>query len=127
MLLLCAPFISYNEMYVLCLEGNGQITVEKQHYNGTKPFMNNSRQASSVPLPLNNKCNNTNHIGLAFILLVDDACYDFDFDPPQLLQDAVQPPTEYVLNKHVSFVPFLNHPSTANLQIKTLRSTVLLV
>ena len=126
-LLLYAPFISNNGMYVLCLEGNGQITVEKQHYNGTNPFMDDSKQASRSPLPYSNKCNNTNHINIAEISLSGDTCSNINFDSPQFLQDAIQPPSEYIFNKHISFVPFHNHPSIASQQIKAIRSIVLLI
>jgi len=126
-LLLYAPFISNNGMYVLCLEGNGQITVEKQHYNGTNPFMDDSKQASRPPPPYNNKCNNTSHINIAKISSADDTCSNINFDSPQFLQDVIQPPTEYVFNKHISFVPFYNHPSIASQQIKAIRSIVLLI
>ena len=126
-LLLYAPFISNNGMYVLCLEGNGQITVEKKHYNGTNPFLDDSKQASRSPLPYNNKCNNTNHVNIAEISSANDTCSNINFDSPQFLQDVIQPPTEYIFNKHIAFTSFHNHPSTANQRIKAIRSTVLLI
>ena len=126
-LLVFSSFISNNEMYVVCLEGNGQITIEKQHYNGTNPFINNSSQASRLPLPHNKKCHNTRHISFADISSADRTCFDIDLEPPQFLQDSVQPSTEYFFNKEIAFTSFHDHPSTANQRIKAIRSTVLLI
>lgn len=126
-LLLYAPFISNSTMYVLCLEGRGQITVERQHYKGTNLFMDNSKQANRSPFPYNNKCNNTNHIILADISSAEETCFYIDLEPSQIQQDVLQPPTEYVFKEHIPFVLFRNHPSTANQQITTIHSTVLLI
>ncbi len=127
LLMLISPFLwSLSGVTVLCIEGNGSITVEKQHFNGDIPFTQHAREKGRPP-PLENKCNNTNHILLADICSANEACYNIDLEPPQFLHDIVHFSTGVSGNNVMSLVPSRNNSPPTNQVLASISTLVLLI
>ena len=120
LLMLISPVCwSLSGVTVLCLEGNGDITVEKQHFNGENP--------SGALHHTGNTCNSTNHILLADICSANESYWTIDIPPPQIQLDIIHFSAVLSVKELVSPAPLLNSSLNPDQILNAIRTLVLLI